>query len=397
MAGEKENEKEITHINELLCYATNYIHNSTLLNIKKIIEMFYSGEEVSTAKSLLWDLRGGNLAPIIDRKTTIKRTGTAANIDDIFDALLKLDAEQDLPIFVARDVERIPDRQPEQLNILTVIDRLSKIEHSLKVQDEAVTNFGFEMFTIKDVLEQHSKKIENFEDKTNPANNHQVKKTDSNKNAGYSTSDSSNTNKENKDNIKDIQADYDKDVINNNKISSHSNHESADDTKNVLMKIKRFEDEMLLRTPDIKQIDPANDDDEGFQLYESRSARRRRLQNESPFEGAPLPQKIVFVNRIAKGNSKTIVNHLNKNNIKSQEIEMVSHPDAKFKSFKVKIFTNDLNKVLGRDFWPSGVNARMWKQNKSVFFNNNNNTSFAKKSFVTKNLPRRHSESSKLY
>ena len=117
-------------------------------------------------------------------------------------------------------------------------------------------------------------------------------------------------------------------------------------------------------------------------------------------EGAPHPQKIIFINRVAKGNSRTIVNFLSKNNIKSQEIEMVSHPDAKYKSFKFKVFKNDLNKVLDKNFWPDGLNVRMWKQNKSVFFNNNSNNGsnqYVNKSFSTQNILRRHSENSKFY
>ena len=207
MAADKENENVPTYINELLCYAANYLNNSTLINIKKIIEMFYSGEEVSAAKSLLWELRGDTLGPNIERKTTNKRTGTAANIDDMFEALLKLDAEQNLPLFVARNIERIPDRQPEQLNILTVIDRLSKVESLLKLQDEAVTNFGLDLFTIKDILEQHTKKIEKFENELTSNNSHQIKKTGIKENVAPDTSNISNTYKENTEKMKDLQTD----------------------------------------------------------------------------------------------------------------------------------------------------------------------------------------------
>lgn len=40
-----------------------------------------------------------------------------AHIKDEFDALYKLDAADFLPGAVARNIDRIPDRQPEELNL----------------------------------------------------------------------------------------------------------------------------------------------------------------------------------------------------------------------------------------------------------------------------------------
>lgn len=119
---------EDMHVNELLTYAIHFMHNSALNNTKKIIEYFYNVEEINDAKKCLWDVATDNLDPFITRKNTTKRTLSAANIDDIFDALLKLDSVSKLPKFVAFNLSRIPDRQPEELNLLYIIDRLSNAE-----------------------------------------------------------------------------------------------------------------------------------------------------------------------------------------------------------------------------------------------------------------------------
>ena len=98
-------------INELLTYASFYIHNSSITNIKKIIDGFYDNEDIITAKKLLWEVAGSKLSSYSERKTTENRTSAEANINDIFEALQKLDSIESLPIFVAKDVEKIPDSQ----------------------------------------------------------------------------------------------------------------------------------------------------------------------------------------------------------------------------------------------------------------------------------------------
>ena len=37
-----------------------------------------------------------------------------------------------MPSFVAQNIERLPDRQPEELNLLRIINRLSNIEKNIK-------------------------------------------------------------------------------------------------------------------------------------------------------------------------------------------------------------------------------------------------------------------------
>ena len=85
------------HINELLTYVTHYINNSTVENIKRIIKFFYTDEEISDAKKFLWDVCKDNLPQAKERKSTKIRTKSAADIDDIFEAVQSLDADGNIP------------------------------------------------------------------------------------------------------------------------------------------------------------------------------------------------------------------------------------------------------------------------------------------------------------
>ena len=93
------------YINELLCYIIHHINNSTMENISKVINYFYTCEGIYEAKKQLWTAEGTqSLGGIIERKKTAKRSASEANVDDIIEALIKLDSEDCVPCFTAKNV-----------------------------------------------------------------------------------------------------------------------------------------------------------------------------------------------------------------------------------------------------------------------------------------------------
>ena len=129
---------ENVNINELLSYASFYLNNSNVSNIKKLISNFYDEDDVLTAKKLLWKVGGNNLDAYSERKTTNRRTNSEANINDIFEALLKLDGLERMPTFVAKDLDKLPDRQPEEINLISIVNRISALEKNNKTYEETL-------------------------------------------------------------------------------------------------------------------------------------------------------------------------------------------------------------------------------------------------------------------
>ena len=97
-----------------------------------------------------------------------------------------------------------------------------------------------------------------------------------------------------------------------------------------------------------------------FTLVESKSNRRRRLNYVDNFSGAPTPKTYIFVSRVRSGNEEIIKEYLKDNNILIDDINMVSHENSKFKSFRISICKYDLNRVRERDFWPNGIKCNLW-------------------------------------
>ena len=108
-------------INELLCYVLHCIHSNANDNVKRIILNFYTREEIISSKRELWAKCSEVLGPFQNRKATDNRPDIVPHVDDILDAMAKLDAENKLPDFVAQNLDRVPDRQPEELNMLMLV------------------------------------------------------------------------------------------------------------------------------------------------------------------------------------------------------------------------------------------------------------------------------------
>ena len=147
-SSDQENDTKI--VNELLTYMSYYMNSKILINITKIANNFYSNEEILEAKKLLWSLFANVLGPLIERRDSDKRSCSEANLGDISEALIKLDSEQKFPIFVAKNLDKIPDRQPDDLNILFLVERISKLEKKISDHEDNLSQYGIDILKMKD-------------------------------------------------------------------------------------------------------------------------------------------------------------------------------------------------------------------------------------------------------
>ena len=294
------------HINELLCYAAYYMNNSNLNNIKTIIRSFYSTDDLSNAKKLLWDLCHEFLDPFIERRNTENRSSRDANISDIFDALRKLDGLEKIPVFVARDMSMVPDRQPEKLNMVSIINRLSTLEKNMADFDNVVLKHESELQNMKNInllLDSKLKKLEpskeNYEKyklffssgDSNAQGDHEV-----------AAEDASSTDWESLDEGSRPQS-LQKNRRKGNKPSKQSKAKdlTSNYTRRNLKSVSSTSDledfHGFLASSDIpvpSSFAARAVDNEGFQLQESRKQKRRRYEHMNQLQGAPPPTLLLF-------------------------------------------------------------------------------------------------------
>ena len=127
-AGEQEHQ---IIVNELLCYAFTYIDSAAPEMVIKSNEQFYTGDEIHGAKELLWQEYGKILKTTISRRRGSVRTAAAAEADDIVlsGVMVIMNALVELPIkFCALNLRRVPRFSPEELNLQSIVNRLSVFE-----------------------------------------------------------------------------------------------------------------------------------------------------------------------------------------------------------------------------------------------------------------------------
>ena len=102
------------------------------------------------------------------------------------------------------------------------------------------------------------------------------------------------------------------------------------------------------------------------QVVQPRHGRRRlriqgSLQN-GPIEGAPPPRRDFFLSRIKRDTDvESLQTFIQEKGIKVYDIQIVSHANAKFNSYRVSVDVNDKDKMLVPEIWPQGVCIEKWR------------------------------------
>ena len=127
----KTNESNIT-TNELLCFVQNRMQSLPIDNIIKLCIDFYSAEEITASKQILYD-HTVNTRP--DRCRLIKRTGSnrdKENMRDLIKVLLSLEIK-DSPVYVARDLSKLSFLGAFDNDVLGLHREVAELKQSIQL------------------------------------------------------------------------------------------------------------------------------------------------------------------------------------------------------------------------------------------------------------------------
>ena len=120
----------------LLCFIAANRGSSTAAHIKTVSLARFTPKQVATSKTVLWQSLPVQqcLGKVPDRKGGKKRTVVEADIADLFEAFKKLDDADQLPKFgvLSGDLHFIPRIQAEDIDIVSLAERLLEVEETLK-------------------------------------------------------------------------------------------------------------------------------------------------------------------------------------------------------------------------------------------------------------------------
>ena len=147
-------------INELLCYAIHKFNSGANTNLHQVMYNFYDEDDIVTAKKALFHVCKDPLGNYPKRSSTDLRAAAYAHLEDILEAIKKLDAAGKLPEFVAKNLDRIPSRDPEDMTMVSVIQRLDKLEQDKYNKEVTFTQFATDLSNLKESDRRNKKAIE---------------------------------------------------------------------------------------------------------------------------------------------------------------------------------------------------------------------------------------------
>jgi hypothetical protein len=313
-------------INELLCYVDNSLKKFASANVKTTIIKFYTDGEVSAAKKLLIQ-SFPNLPslPAVQRQGERKKLREVDDIMQVFRSIDEHGYSDKTVRFAAVDLARVPSYTKEEECLDSVLARLSSLESQL----ESVTNLA----------RANNKDISSL--KLNPP--------------------------EKDDDVFAVPKPSYAEQLKRLSLASASAIPVPARRPLRNMRLTSLASDTVTKPAKRLRSDAGEDDITDKPFVE---IRRRKPPKGGKREGCTINGGIshltLFVSHLQKDTTEDQLNSfLTAENIEVHHISATSHPQARFKSFKVTVNKPLYDKLCGvgsEDFWPTDVYCRPFRQ-----------------------------------
>ena len=117
----------------LLAYVIFSMQSATIDNIRKATLGYFTPAQISEAKDALWENSDCKIIITSSQVSSNARPEEEAHLHDILCAINKLDAGSKMPCVVidAYSLGQIPRSHPEELNNISLLDRLNRLEQRM--------------------------------------------------------------------------------------------------------------------------------------------------------------------------------------------------------------------------------------------------------------------------
>jgi len=128
-------------VSEVLCFLFNKFVKCPKMQLKNVLVSFYSEDELIEAKDVLWSDVDKLDLDNMPRKITRSKGDNRAKIvaEDVLELIVLLDERGcigKLPIYTARNLDRIPPVKVEELEIFCVSKKIEAVEQKLAALEE---------------------------------------------------------------------------------------------------------------------------------------------------------------------------------------------------------------------------------------------------------------------
>jgi hypothetical protein len=331
--------------------------NSPVGYVTNCCIQFYTVEELTRAKDIIWDVADTDIVgPYIRRRDGPKRSAVDNVAADITGAIQKLDLAGMVPKVAVdpRGLNRIPKVIPAETNALSMCERLVVMESRIKQLEESMSDNVCKTISI-------SEKVNNMTSYANAVTGQVVSSASPNPHLQVSQQQRIQT------------------QIGNQQITSGSSNPVRYESS-LQPAVARISDvgrsnrvDMMRSSSQQSIVSAISQQSAPFQLQ--RTARKKLKRRDAPVvgtgrsdrvRGAPEPSRDLFVYRVQNDITANDINlYVTGKNVDVRDVIQKSKEGSRFMSFKVTVKVSDLNTILKPDFWPTGVCVRRFWEPRS--------------------------------
>ena len=351
-------------IQPVIAYIVFSMQSGSLENIRNATLGFFTETDINMAKDDLWVHCGTKIiGEKKKRKETAVRSVKEANVTDIINACVQLDKSDCVPHIVisAKSLNCIPRSHLEELNNITLVDRLNRLEGRMLNMQTTLDGIVAENI----VLKEHIANSTTYASKLSSTKSHQDKPSALSMKVGDPSLSQQTDVKQIKDcqqpdvrpKIRTFHASSAQNIPEGISISHLNQCPTVLSTDNACSSAQTkhsedITDEFRLPTKHLKQM----------RRRERRQVIIGKGNTAARLKGAPEPGRDLFVFRLdSETTNGDIKAYLQSHNISVLKIDQISHENSKYKSFKVTVLVSSLNDLLKEEAWPTGVGVRRFR------------------------------------
>lgn len=301
-------------VNELLCYSAGAYQCATKNALKTFLLDFYQDQEIAEAKRVMYDDYKDILGKPPARRGSTNRSEAEADMNDIMDALEKMDKKGNLPEYMAKNMSRFPFIKPGTQNPTV---------KSNVVKSSSDENEDNRFLKLEKAVESLTELV--------------TSSLISNSTSGTTMPRPTYASAASLPPLPERSFSTRKNLPSNDRTSSQNN---------------------LFRP--VVQPRSTRGRTQG-QMGRNSTAVGTNKNSAAGLQGAPLPSRDFFISRAMKGTTvEKVREHLRCCDIDVRDLTVISHNEAKFTSFKLTVPISEISKVIDPDNWPTGINVRKY-------------------------------------
>ena len=372
--------KQSQIINHVLGYIRYAIDSSTDVNIKHAVTDHFKDQDIIDAKNILWEKCHEYLPEKQNRKDTSTRKAIEAHTSDMTDAIKKLIELDKSPKFLidACTLQFIPKSRPEELNSVSLADRVNQLEGKLSSLINTVDRYIADNMVLQDKvckLERLSSTLES---------------TTTNVMAGNSLASSSI--EPEKTYASALSAappplpPPQPRQIGRGRATLHPNMRQSKPvgaTNSTLMvpdiygsqfslDSMRSDHESGYHIPSY-HLKKQHRDQQRTQQRNKRNVIKGKSMAKHGVKGAPEPSRHLFIFRVDNNTTEEDITNLllsQQPSLTIRELVCTSHEDSKFKSFRLTVPISQYSELFNEELWPDGISIRPFRMPKPSDTNN---------------------------